>query len=173
MSYATPPPRTRPDLYLTLPPLSPSLESSSSYNGSPASTSFAPFGATNYSPFRSVGLRPPSPFGSPALFPPRRRQTRGYIWCRIRRCFNSKILWFTATFFGLLLWWGNGGKDGWHKIRDSPSGFGIAVFGSEIIKDLQFFPASNPKIHVSNSGSVLDFGSTNRSVVRWSLDFIS
>ncbi|KAI9768999.1 MAG: hypothetical protein M1840_004595 [Geoglossum simile] len=143
MSYATPPPRTRPDLYLTLPPPSPSLKSSP-YNDSPTS---APFGTTNYSPFRSVGLRPPSPFGSPGLFPPRRLQTGGYIWCRIRRCLNSRVLWFIVTFLGLLLWWGNGGKEDWQKIRDSPNGFGTAIFGSEIIENLQFFPASYPKIH--------------------------
>jgi hypothetical protein len=77
-----------------------------------------------------------------------------------------------VTFCGLLLWWGNGGKEGWHKMRDNPSGFGISVFGSEIIKDLQFFPASNPKIHVSNSGSDTGFSSTDYNAVCWPVDFV-
>ncbi|KAI9778025.1 MAG: hypothetical protein M1839_008430 [Geoglossum umbratile] len=72
-----------------------------------------------------------------------------------------------------MLWWGNGGKEDWRRMRSSPSGFDTAILGSEVTKDLQFFPASNPKIHVSISGSDFDSISADYGVVCWPLDVIS
>jgi hypothetical protein len=153
MCYTTPPSRTRPGLHLMLPPISPSPTSSSS-RGSPVLVPFAPFGATNYSPFRSAGLRPPSPFGGPVLFSPH-QQASGYRWCRARRCLGSRILWFMVAFLGLLIWWGRGGGRGdWQMVRVKSSDSKTAKFGSEVTKDLQFFPAGNPKIHVSTSAKL-------------------
>ncbi|KAH0538202.1 hypothetical protein FGG08_005171 [Glutinoglossum americanum] len=166
MPFSTPS-RTRSGLYLTLPPASIS-PTPSPFRGSPASTSFTPFGVTNYSPFRSAGLQPPSHFGGPVPFCPRRQQAGGYVWCRARRCLSSRTLWFVVAFFGLLLWWGNGGKEDWQTMRNRSSDLGIAIFGSEITKDLRFFPASDPKIHIDtysryNSGAYFDItiNSTN------------
>ena len=52
---------------------------------------------------------------------------------------------------GTLWWWRAGITDELEVVRFGASDFGIGgqLFVTEATKDLQFFPAVNPKIHVS------------------------
>lgn len=52
--------------------------------------------------------------------------------------------------FSLVWWWSNGGRENLEAVKVKSSGLGMELLTSEITKDLQFFPASNPKIHVGH-----------------------
>ena len=47
-----------------------------------------------------------------------------------------------------MLWWLNGGKDELDLVKLGASELGKELFQDERTRNLQFFPASNPKIHV-------------------------
>lgn len=48
----------------------------------------------------------------------------------------------------LMLWWVNGGRDELDLVKLGATELGKELFQEERIRDLQFFPATNPKIHV-------------------------
>lgn len=70
-----------------------------------------------------------------------------YNWWRIRRILARPLPWVIITLFALVIWWTNGAREELKKpevqtkLRE--------LFPPEITRDLQFFPASNHKIHVS------------------------
>lgn len=146
----------RPKLHLALPSLSSSPLNSvqNSPSGTPFSTPFAPprtpFATTKYSPFRSAGLKPPTPYRAPVQFNTRRSKSSygNYTWFRIKRLLASKALWIVVALLSLVWWWSNGGREDLEAMKAKSSGLSIELLTSDITKDLQFFPASNPKIHV-------------------------
>ena len=154
---ATPPFR-RPKLHLSLTPLL----------GSPQKTQFlAPLttpGNTigTYSPFRSAGLKPPTRYGGPMRFAPKPSDSgryRKYTWFRIKRALFGRALWLSLIFVGLVWWWVNGGKE-LEKVKLRASGIGREILGGPFgrdTRDMQFFPASNPKIHVCINPHLTNF----------------
>ena len=159
----TPPFRSRPQLHLaftnlTGSPRHPNQDTTaSSALSTPSTTPFAapfptPFATTAYSPFRSAGLKPPTPYGGPMHFTPRRgdRPSRfdNYTLYRIKRYLSSKPLLFLLVLGALTFWWSHGGSNELDLVKLRASGFGKELFQDARTQDLQFFPATNPKIHV-------------------------
>ena len=155
-----PPLRNRPNLHLGLAQLNgsprhpgqttPSTGPLSFPYRSPAGT---PFGKTSYSPYRSAGLNTPSPYEGPVSFVPRRSSKSAYgnyTWYRIKRAFSSKPAWLLLMVAALLLWWFNGGSEELDVVKLSASGFGRELLNERRMHDYQFYPATNPKIHVSS-----------------------
>lgn len=145
----TPPFFRRPNLHLSLtqlgsPVAAPPLQSSHS---TPATS---PFSTPNYSPFRSAGLKPSTPFGGAVQFTPRstKRGVARHAWTRVLRLLTSKVIWILAVCLGLLWWWKNGAQAEIDLMKLGSSRLPKELFAPEITQDLQFFPASNPKIHV-------------------------
>ena len=149
MANTTPTPfRNRPSLHLSLSQFSGSPRTSGHALPLPLSTTLA---TTTYSPFRSAGLNPPMPHGGPMHFTPRherRRYYETYSWYRFKRLLSSKPLWFLLSLVVLTLWWFHGGRDELSLVKLDTHRLGENLFPEGITKDLQFFPASNPKIHV-------------------------
>jgi hypothetical protein len=67
---------------------------------------------------------------------------------------NSKIFWLALLLGALVMWWQGGGADKLDIVKLSASGLGRELFPEGRTKDLQFFPATNPKIHVRLSSIV-------------------
>lgn len=147
----TPPFRSRPMLHLT------STQSTGSPGNHTRSTQTpgvipTPLAATAYSPFRSAGLKPPTPFGGPMQFAPQSpekfRKCRTRASFRARRVLSSKIFWLTLLVGALVVWWRGGGADKLDIVKLSASELGRELFPEGRTRDLHFFPAANPKIHV-------------------------
>ncbi|KAI9786307.1 MAG: hypothetical protein M1816_008048 [Peltula sp. TS41687] len=143
MTSPTPPLRNRPDLRLNITPLN------RSGHGSP--NVVTPFGLTTYSPFRSASLKPPTPYGGGVRFLPKRVNAGSmhYTWYRVRQLLASRALWFLVALSTLLFWWSKSG--GWYEIDSAvlrSAAIGQGLFHAGGTAGLQFFPASNPKIHV-------------------------
>lgn len=146
MTSPTPPFRNRPGLRLNITPGYGSPFASG--HGSPNVT---PFGLTTYSPFHSASLKPPTPYGgSPRILPKRvSGSSLDYMWYRLRKLLASRAVWFLVVLSGLLFWWS---KSGWYEIDSAmlrSAAIGQGLFHAGGTAELQFFPASNPKIHVS------------------------
>lgn len=146
----TPPFGGRSKLHLALTQLtgSPGHISQSSHGFNALTT---PVSHATYSPFRSAGLAPPTPYGGPTHFTPRaqksnRRDT--YTWFRLGWVLSSKPIWFMLMLGTLVLWWFNGGRDEMELVRVGAAEFGRDFFQEQRTQGLQFFPAANPKIHV-------------------------
>ena len=77
-----------------------------------------------------------------------RRYMDSYSWYRIKRVLNSKPLWIMLALVALSLWWFHSGRDDLTMARLEAKRLGKDLFTEGITKDLQFFPATNPKIHV-------------------------
>ena len=149
MANTTPTPfRNRPNLHLSLSQLSGSPRAT----GSAARLSLGtPLATTTYSPFRSAGLKPPTPYGGPMTFAPRNERRRYYethSWYRYKRILSSKSIWFLLALVALTVWWFHGGRDEISTARLDAKRLRKDLFSEGWTKDLQFFPASNPKIHV-------------------------
>lgn len=113
----------------------------------------APVHHATYSPFRSAGLAPPTPYRGPMQFTPRTQRSSRYgtYTChRSGRVLSSKPVWFMLMLGALVLWWFNGGRDEMDLVRVGAAEFGRDFFPEQRTQGLQFFPASNPKIHVSS-----------------------
>ena len=80
--------------------------------------------------------RPPSPL-----------MGKSYTWWRIKRLAARPLPWALIIVVGLITWWSAGAttefdsEDVQSRLRE--------LFPPEFTRDLQFFPASNHKIHVS------------------------
>ena len=168
----------RPKLHLAVTSLSGSPLNSvqNSPSGTPFLSPYAqpktPFATPNYSPFRSAGLRPPTPYGGPVQFNPRRPKSSygSYTWFRVKRVLGSKAVWIVVTLLSLLWWWSNGGRGDLEAMKEAmkvkSSGMGMDLLNSDITKGLQFFPASNPKIHVGYAPKLYrDSQLTSRSIL--------
>lgn len=147
----TPPFRSRPKLHLTTTQSTGSPGNPTQPTQTPGAIS-SPLAATAYSPFRSAGLKPPTPFGGPMQFAPRSphifRKCRNYAGFRARRVLNSKMFWLALLFGALILWWRGGDADKLDIVKLSASELGRELFPEGRTRGLQFFPATNPKIHV-------------------------
>lgn len=146
----TPPFRGRPKFYLALTQStgSPGHISQSAHGFNAFST---PVSHATYSPFRSAGLAPPTPYGVPVQFSPRTQRSiryDKYTWLRLGRVVSSKPVWFMLMLGALVLWWFNGGRDEMDLVRVGAAEFGRDFFQEQRTQGLQFFPATNPKIHV-------------------------
>lgn len=156
----TPSPRHRPNFHLSLTPLL-GTPNQIYHATPPAHTPFSTphassFGLTNYSPFRSAGLRPPTPYGGSVQFTPRSQRKANsvygsYTLFRLKRIFTSRALvLLIVVVVGFFWWWraGLGSETKIIKVGRSGFGLGSQLFEVEATKELQFFPAANPKIHV-------------------------
>ena len=166
----TPPFRSRPNLHLSLSTPLIATASQTSHDV-PIATSFSasrvrPFAAstTIYSPFRSASLRPPTPYGDSTHLSPKRSHVPAFLrlgnnWSRYRRVFNGRLLVLLLLLCGIMWWAGGGLEKELEIIRLGASeiGLGDQRFHVEITKDLQFFPAANPKIHVSRRSHNCDY----------------
>lgn len=154
----TPPFRSRPQLRPELAKLTGSPGYISQYNQTSSSLS-TPQNATACSPFRSLRLQPASYEESvqPVQLGPRwtqKNQYTRYPWVQLRRLASSKPLWLILMIGALLLWWFNGWRDDLDIVKLGATSFGHDFFREGRIRNLQFFPASNPKIHVSSFADV-------------------
>lgn len=147
----TPPFRSRPKLHLATTQLTGSPGNPTQPSQTPGSIPTL-LNTTAYSPFRSAGLKPPTPYGGPMQFAPRSpqksRMCRNCAYFRARRFLNSKIFWLVLLFGALTLWWRGGGADKLDIVKLSASELGRELFPESRTRDLQFFPATNSKIHV-------------------------
>ena len=160
MSQA-PPLRSRPNLHLGLTKLtgSPRHPNQSTppatpfYNPYP-SPGDIPLAKTAYSPSSSGGLKAPQPYGSGDIITPkdRRRYWYGnYAWFRIRRVLTSKPIVLVFMLVALSLWWFNGGSEELDIVRHETAGLGKEFLHERRMHNYQFYPATNPKIHVGLS----------------------
>ncbi|KAI9654287.1 MAG: hypothetical protein M1831_005452 [Alyxoria varia] len=67
-----------------------------------------------------------------------------YSWWRLKRLLSRPLPWILALVFVAFTWWGAGATQG---VRPHVQQRLRNIFPSEYTKDLQFIPASNPKIH--------------------------
>ena len=153
----TPPHRGRPKVHLAMT----QLNGSPRHNDQPGNRHYAfstPATQATYSPFRSAGLAPPTPYGGPVQFTPRRKRIpndyRARTRIRLGRALSSRPLWFLLMLGALMLWWFNDGRDEMDLIRVGAAGFGREFFPEERTRGLRFFPATNPKIHVCHLSNV-------------------
>lgn len=155
--------RQRPNFYLTLTPRGGSAATSRSETPMPTPTG-TPFATTSYSPFASADLKPPKaiPFPRSDSYDaamPFKHRSRGmmihkkYDWLRSRRFLASKPIWLFLMSFALMLWWFNGVRQALDVVDMNARGFGKEFIQGRRMQDYQFYPASNPKIHVR--GTVL------------------
>lgn len=145
----TPPFGGRSKLHLALIQLtgSPGHISQSSQGFNALST---PVSHATYSPFRSAGLAPPTPYGGPMHFTPRAQKSNRhdtYTWFRLGWVLSSKPAWVVLMLGTLVLWWFNGGRDEMELVKTGAAEFGRDFFQEQRTQGLQFFPATNPKIH--------------------------
>ena len=150
----TPPFRNRPNLHIAL----------SQFTGSPRQPNYAtpissgastpygtPFATTSYSPFRSAGFRPPASYHSSRSVTPDREKSRyfgNYSWFRTKRLLSSRLLWFFLVLIGLTSWWVHGRRKATDLFELQADRLEKEYIPTGATKDLQFFPATNPKIHV-------------------------
>ena len=161
MSQA-PPLRSRPNLHLGLTKLtgSPRHPNQSTppatpfYNPYP-SPGNTPLAKTANSPFSSAGFKAPHPYGSRDIITPRDRpRDRGRYWygnCawfRIRRILASKPIVLVFMLATLSLWWVNGGSKELDIVKHGTAGLGKEFLHERRMHNYQFYPATNPKIHV-------------------------
>ena len=168
----TPPVRSRPNLQLKFKPLRRTM---SAQTTSQLTLLPSPFATTDYSPFRSAGLKPPTPYGGAVQFTPRlskqqpqdRHSSRKLV--RIKRYLFSRALVCVLFIVGLLYWWGKG----WKKDLDivmvgaNELGMGNQLFEFEVTKDLRFISAANSKIHVSCSRHYNVIANFRKYIGRW------
>lgn len=137
--------RNRPNLHLSLTSLA-GLPMSS-WQSTPATT---PLNTTTYSPVRSVDLKTPASEGGLPQFGPRRSSSihGRYGFYKPRRLLSGRALLLGAVLLGLIYWWSNGGREDLEVAKLRSNSLTEELFAPEITKNLQFHPASNPKIHV-------------------------
>lgn len=83
----------------------------------------------------------------------RRRYFETYSWFRLKRMLKSKPLWILLGLVVLTLWWLHAGWAELDMAKFDANRLGKDLFPEGRTKDLQFFPATNPKIHVRYSHS--------------------
>ena len=161
MSQA-PPLRSRPNHHLGLTKLTGSPRHPN--QSTPPATPFfnpypspgdTPLAKTAYSPFSSAGLKAPHPYGSGDMITPRNRGRPwygNYACFRIRRVLASKPILLVFMLFALSLWWFNGGSKELDVVKLGTAGLGKEFLHERRMHNYQFYPATNPKIHVGLAG---------------------
>lgn len=69
----------------------------------------------------------------------------------MRQVLGSKLIWLLLMGIALLLWWFNGGIHKLDVVKMSATGLGKEFLAGMKMQEYQFYPASNPKIHVGTS----------------------
>lgn len=154
-----PPLRNRPNLHLVSTDLTGSPRQSALSTPTATSrfvTSYptpddTPFARTAYSPYYSAGLKAPALYETPESFTPRRTSRscyRNYNHYRWKRAFASRPVWLLLLVFALAHWWFNGGSEEISVVKLGASSLGKEFMQDRRMHDYQFYPATNPKIHV-------------------------
>ncbi|MCJ1353320.1 MAG: hypothetical protein MMC33_003305 [Icmadophila ericetorum] len=124
-----------------------------STRGSPLTSIFlSPFTNPSFSPFRSPRSKLVPPYSGILQFRPDHagkpgRTSYGRLW--YRHSFKSRLVLFLVVLLSVLLWWSKAWTEDLNLVRIGVSQFklGSQLFEINLTKDLQFFPAANPKIH--------------------------
>ncbi|KAI9817443.1 MAG: hypothetical protein M1827_001053 [Pycnora praestabilis] len=142
----TPPFRSQPNLHLMLTPPygSPDVFHQSTPSTSPFTTLHPD---KKYSPFSSTAFKPFKLYGSSAQYSPRPPAHTSCTSHGLKRVLARRPVWFALILIGLISWWNSGGRLDTEAVKLKSNGLGREVFLLEMSKQLQFFPASNPKIH--------------------------
>ena len=151
--------RNRPNLHLASTDLTGSPRQSAQSTPTPTSRFITPyptpgdtpFARIAYSPYHSAGLKAPAIYETPESFTPRRSSRSCSRKCnlyRFKRAFASKPLWLLFMTFALALWWFNGGKEEINVVKLGASSLGREFVYGMRMQEFQFYPATNPKIHV-------------------------
>lgn len=154
-----PPLRNRPNLNLVLTDLTGSPRQSSQSTPQPTSRFITPyptpgdtpFAKTSYSPYYSAGLKASTFYETPESFNPRRTRRscyHNYNNYPFKRLFASKPVWLLLMAVALALWWFTGGSEEMSSVKFGASGLGKDFIQDMRMHDYQFYPATNPKIHV-------------------------
>ena len=151
----TPPFRNRPNIHIALSRTTGSPRHSS-YVTPASSTATTPNGTplatTAYSPFRSASLRPPTSYDRSTESSLRREKYpyfNSHTRFRVKRMLCSRPLWLLMVLALLTFWWVQGGRRSRGIVRLDEKRLSKALASEGRTKGLQFFPATNPKIHVS------------------------
>lgn len=157
-----PPLRDRPNLHLASTAFTGSPRQSAQSTPTPTSRFITPYptpvdtplARTAYSPYYSAGLKAPAIYESPDSFTPRRTRRscyRKYTEYRVKRILASKPVWLLLMVIALALWWLNGGSEDINAVKLEASSLGKGFVYDRRMHDYQFYPATNPKIHVGRS----------------------
>ena len=131
----------RPALFLT--PIGTPL--ATPYQSQRSSAIPMPSVSMTYSPFHTATFSRPSP-----LYPVNGLSSvSGYTGYKIRRVLASRLIWVLICCFGVLFWWSHGDEQEFDIARSRTGFLHERVFKQDLKDNLQFFPANNPKIHVS------------------------
>ena len=112
-----------------------------------------PFARTAYSPYYSAGLKAPAIYETPDAFALQRTSRSCYCTSggyRFKRVFATKPVWLLLMVFALALWLLNGGSEEINVVKLGASSLGKEFVQGRRMRDYQFYPASNPKIHVGH-----------------------
>ena len=159
MTMSQPPLRNRPNLHLVSTDFTGSPRQSAQSTPTPTSRFITPyptpgdtpFARTAYSPYYSAGLKAPAIYESPEPFTPRRPRRscyRKYTEYRLKRILASKPVWLLLMVIALALWWLNGGSEDINAVKLGATTLGKGFVHDRRMHDYQFYPATNPKIHV-------------------------
>ena len=160
MTMSQPPLRNRPNLHLALTDLTGSPRQSAQSTPPPTSRFITPyptpgdtpFARTAYSPYYSAGLKVPTVYETPESNTPRRTSRscyRKFHWYHFKPFFASRPVWLLLMVVALTLWWFNGGSEELNVVKLGASGLSKEFLHEKRMRDYQFYPATNPKIHVS------------------------
>lgn len=161
MAMSQPPLRSRPNLHLALTDLTGSPRQSAQSTPPPTSRFITPyptpgdtpFAKTAYSPYYSAGVIAPTLYETPESSTTRWKRRschRKYNGRHFKRLLASKPVWLLLMLVTLALWWFNGGSEEINVVKLGASGLGKEYLLERRMHDHQFFPATNPKIHVSS-----------------------
>ena len=151
--------RQRPNLHLAL-----TQSTGSPRNGHPgtpirtpitntpiSTPGYTPLGTTAYSPIISAGAKTPTPFGSNLSLPPRRsirHKSSATKWPRLKRAVSGRPMLLLGVILALTLWWFNGGGKEFDEVKLGATEFGREFLRERRMQAYQFYPATNPRIHV-------------------------
>lgn len=69
-------------------------------------------------------------------------------WLKLKRILSNRATWLLLAIVLIVTWWFNGGSEELSAVKFGAAGFGKDLFKDGVTQGLQFFPPSNPRIHV-------------------------
>ena len=139
----------------------------SHFNGSPRAASYstpissgastpytAPFPKAMYLP-RGSG-KPPTPYKEYESEEPKKRKVWAYcsyVYWRAVRLLRFRTIWVMIFCIVCLSWWFRGNDNNWDHLRQKAEDLRRGLLPEARLRGMQFFPASNPKIHASTARS--------------------
>ncbi len=114
-----------------------------------SSGTLTPSATLSHSPYRSAGFKPSTSYPG-SIRSPRHSERNLFFLCLhwFRRLLSSRVLWLLTTLFALLCWWRPTGWQDFDAASARSRSLARGVLDPAGIRNLQFFPASNPKIRV-------------------------